>query len=284
MSIKKTDRLLDRFAYIETELFWGDGLTAGHLARTFSITRQMAQKIIDQYRSRQPKQMCYDAPRKRHKATDTFRPVFIRTSPHAFLDYLRGQALVGLFRDEQEWSELAVTDVDRLLRPELPLDPVRVVLTGLRNQIAVLVDYRKKELEPGSISTRVISPNHLVYTGGRYHVRAYCHMKQNYLDFVLSRIAHAEIVSIDWVSADYDKEWNEFAELRLKPNELLPASVQASLLRDYGKKSCGIWTIKCRKALLYYVRRQLLSEDSKYGMPLWCFIADESQQSERDCT
>ena len=275
MSMDNRDRLNERFAYIETELFWGDGLTAAQLARTFGISRQMAQKTINTYREQHPEQMRYAAQNKRHQATESFEPIFIRPSPHAFLDYLRGQALVGLYRDEQEWSDLVVTDMDRLLRPDLPLNSMRVLLAGLRCHKTVVVDYRKKDLEPESVSVRVISPNHLVFADERYHVRAYCHAKKRYLDFVLSRIAHAEPASDDWVSADFDKEWNEFTELRLKPNTALPASVQAAILRGFDKGNSGIRRIKCRKALAYYVSRKLLAENPKYGLPLWCLMSEE---------
>lgn len=267
--------LLDRFAYIETELFWGGGLTAGQLARTFDISRQMAQKTINQYREQYPQHMHYVPERKRHEATNSFVPAFIRTTPLAFLDYLRGHALVGLYRYEQEWSDLDVVDVDRHLRPDLDPDPAKIVLTALRCHKAVKIDYRKKDLEPGSISIRVISPNKLVFVDSRYHLRAYCHNKCRYLDFVLSRIAHAEPVYDDWIPSDYDKEWNEFVELRFQPNSELPISVHTAILNCYDNVVRGIRIIKCRKALAYYIIRELLSIDSKYGMPLWRQVIDE---------
>lgn len=275
MTSKNPDRLTERFAYIETELFWGDGLTAGQLASTFRITRQMAQKTINQYKEQCPGNMRYNASCKRHEATESFEPNFIRTNSPAFLDYLRGLALVGFYRDEQDWSDLAVTDVDRLLRPDLPLEIIRLVLAALRCHKSVVIDYRKKDLESGSNSMRVISPNHLIFADGRYHIRAYCHLKKRYLDFVLSRIAYAEESSQEWVPPDYDKEWNEFTLLRLEPNPSLPDSVQAAILRGFQKDECSVRTIKCRKALVYYISKKLLSEDSKYGMPLWCFAAKE---------
>jgi|WetSurMetagenome_2_1015567.scaffolds.fasta_scaffold08790_4 hypothetical protein len=275
MTLNNPERLLDRFAYIETVLFWGDGLTAGQLARTFDISRQMAQKIIEQYRKQHPRQMHYVASRKRHEAMDSFEPTYIRPSPLAFLDYLRGQALVGHYRDQQDWSDLAVTDVDRLLRPDLPLIPIRLVLAALRSHKTVMIDYRKKDLEPGSMSARVISPNHLVFADGRYHVRAYCHKKKSYLDFVLSRIAHAETASEDWVPSEYDGEWNEFTEMQLRPNPALPVSVQTAILRGFEKGKPGIRVMKCRKAVVHYVIRKLLADDQKYRLPLWCLVSQK---------
>ena len=177
----KTDfpeRYTERFAYIETELFWGDGVTAGQIASTFGLSRQIAQKVIDRYRKEHPGQIYYNAGQRRHIPTESFEPHYIRTSPIAFLDYLRGQALVGLYHEDQDWSDLAVVDVDRLLHPELPVPPIRTLLAALRRQEAVTIDYRKKDLKPGSVTTRVVSPHHLIFADGRYHIRAYCHQKE----------------------------------------------------------------------------------------------------------
>jgi hypothetical protein len=91
-------------------------------------------------------------------------------------------------------------------------------------------------------------------------------MGRSNLDFVLSRIAYAETTSEDWVSADYDKEWNEFIELRLEPNKDLPASVQAAILRGFEKGRHGIRIIRCRKALLYYINKKLFSAAQAAGV------------------
>lgn len=260
----------ERFAYIETELFWGEGITAGQLASTFSFSRQIAQKVIDRYREKHPGQMRYDARQRRHLPTASFEPSYIRTTPVAFLNYLRGQALVGLYRKDQDWSDLTVVDVDRWLRPELPIHTTRTVLAALRRQLSVMIDYRKKDLEPGAVTTRVISPHHLVFADDRYHVRSYCHNKGSYLDFVLSRIVHAEIATDEWISEAYDREWREFVEIRLKPNPALPTSVREAALKGFDMIGSGSRNIRTRKALLFYIKRRLLTIDRKYNEPLWC--------------
>lgn len=261
--------MAERFACIETELFWGDGVTAGSLAGTFGISRQAAQNIIDLYRQNYPGQMQYHPSRKRHEATAEFEPAFIRSNVHAFLDYLRGQALVGFYHEAQDWSDLHVTDVDRLLRPNLQLDIVRTVLAAHRRRQTVMIDYRSKGRDPESPSTSVISPNHLIFADDRYHIRAYCHKKDRHLDFVLSRVACAEPADAEWVSSENDAEWNEFVEVRLHPNPDLSSSAREALLKGFETKESGVRSITCRKALLFYIRRRLLADDPVYGMPLW---------------
>ena len=259
-----------RFEYIETQLFWGDGLTAGRLAQTFGVSRQAAQKVIDSYRGNFPGQMEYNPSHKRHEPSADFKPVFIRTSPISFLDYLRGQALIGHYREEQDWSDIEMTDVDRLLRPDLPIFPIKIVLSALLGHRVVSIDYHSKNREPGASITRSISPNHLIFADERYHIRAYCHKKHAFLDFVLSRISHAELTDEDWVPSTEDREWHYFVKLRFKPNPNLPESVRKAILRNYQNTEKGCRIIISRKALAFYIKRKLTeTEDPKYEMALW---------------
>jgi hypothetical protein len=54
-----------RFAFIETRLYWGEGVTARELAEVFGFARQTAQGVIEDYRRRHPEAIVFDASRKR---------------------------------------------------------------------------------------------------------------------------------------------------------------------------------------------------------------------------
>ncbi len=273
--VKKLDMSRQiRFEFIETRLFWGDGLTAAELAENFEITRQSAQGAIEEYRRRHPRQMTYDASRKRHIPDPSFEPRYIRPEPIRFLDYLRGQSLVGFYREEQGWSDIELTDVDRLLRPTLPLEPIRTVLSALLQKQVVHIDYRSKNRE--SAMVRSISPNHLVFADDRYHLRAYCHHQQFFLDFVLSRISRAEITNEEWVSSIEDAAWNTVVTLRFRPNPALPLEAREAILKHYETGESGRRMINCREAIAYYIKRKLLSSDNKFGMALWEMVDNQS--------
>ncbi|MDM8524306.1 WYL domain-containing protein [Desulfococcaceae bacterium HSG8] len=278
MKLDTPEKYLSRYEYIETQLCWGDGITAGELAKTFYISRQAAQKVIDDYRRLHPGQMEYNRYLKRHVATGSFEPVFIRDNPLFFLDYLRGQSLAGYYRLEQDWSDLEVTDIDRLLKPSLKSEPIKTVLSALRRQKVVNIDYRKKDSEFDSITARAISPNHLVFADSRYHIRAYCHLRNYFLDFVLSRILYAEISEdIEWVSSRDDNGWKESVSLYFKPNPELHESVQEAILRNYeNADEPEFRVIKCKKSLSFYIERKLCeTDDPKYKMPLWIIVKSE---------
>jgi len=266
-----------RFSYIETQLLWGDGLAANNLAKTFGLTRQTAQAAIDTYRQQYPGQMKYDGSLKRHIAEEDFEPHYIRGDAVAFLDYLRGQDLRAHYLEENDWSEIALTDMDRLLRPKLPRRIIQPILAALRHQHTLLIEYQP--VMPDHIRAREISPNHLVFANNRYHIHAYCHTAQKYLDFVLSRIIHVEPGSEDWVSSAGSIEWNERVTLHFRPNQELPREVQKTLLYGHPGSEKGVWEINCRKNEAFYIRRKLLKDfDNNRRMPLWIEIEKEGQK------
>lgn len=269
-------QIRERFEYIETRLLWGNGLTARELGETFDISRQAAQKVIEDYRDVFPGQMAYAPRLKRHIPEEGFQPRLIRKDPLSFLEYLRGQSLTGFFRDEPDWSEILVTDVDRLLKPKLVLDIMKPVFHALLHRKVVVIDYRKKKIGENENTIRAISPNHLVFADDRYHLRAYCHHKNAYLDFVLTRITDARISeNEEWVSSHGDKEWNGYMELRFKPNPDLPGSVRDSILKNYEFRNSGTRKVRCRKSLSFYIKKKLLADDMKYEKPLWVMTAEK---------
>jgi len=92
-----------------------------------------------------------------------------------------GGKICGL-TDEPDWSEIELTDVERLLRPKLPRQLIQPILAALPHQQTLIIEYQS--VMPYDIRVRVISPNHLFFANNRYHLHAYCHEKQQYLKFI----------------------------------------------------------------------------------------------------
>lgn len=258
---RDTDR---RFAYIETCLYWGNGLTAKQLGETFRIARQNAQASIEAYRRLHPGNMTYNRSSKIHEATNNFIPHYIHQEPRRYLNYLRGNSLANKFWEDEEWGGLQVHDVDTLFRPYLEREIVRKVVTAIQTQQALHLEYHAK----AGIQHLTIAPNHLAYASRRYHVRAYCYEWNKFIDLVLSRILSAEFSTEDWVSSEEDEDWNDYIELQFIPNPELPESVKETLLVDFRLDESS-YTISVRKALRAYVLREMERLDWKYNIPLW---------------
>ncbi len=253
-----------RFAYIETCLYWGLGITATQLGKVFTIARQNAQACLDAYRKQYPASMEYDPRQKRHKATTDFQPCYIKADPENYLHYLRGNQLSNAFWEDEEWEGLPVVDVDTLFRPYLDRDCVRLLMIAIQHRQVVTIYYHSK----ARTHYLTISPNNLVFASRRYHVRAYCHDWQRYIDVVLSRVLEANVSNEDWVSEEEDKDWISYIDLYFQPNPDLPAQMIDTLKTDFRLQS-NRHMIRTRVALRGYVLREMERIDWKYNMKLW---------------
>ncbi|SDY33797.1 WYL domain-containing protein [Allochromatium warmingii] len=261
--------MLRRFAFIETRLLWCGGVTAGELAKGFGLARQNAQQSIKAYCQRHPGQMEYDRSRRRHVRTATFEAQYVQNNVSRFLDYQRAISQVAHFYEESEWCDIPFIDADTLIKPIYDSNGVQTVLEGLRQQAVVEIEYWSKT----KTQTRLISPHHLVFADGRYHIRAYCHEALQYLDFVLTRVMTARLTKELWVSSDADKNWHLRKNLRFRINPNLPNSAQDAIRLDYiptGENFLEFQGI--RIALAYYIERRLCRKDWLFEIPLWEII------------
>lgn len=262
----------ERFAYIETCLYWSGGVTAPQLAEAFGIDRRNAQTVIAQYREKYPQQLIYNESAKRHEPSESFQPYFIKTDPHLYLDYLRGSYLVGKFIDYSTWTDLSVVNVDDSFRTAIDNKMVKSIINAVQLKQALIIEYHAK----AKWHYLTISPHRLVYASRRYHVRAYVHEWNNYIDVVLSRIYSVKPTEQFWVSDDGDEKWQTFIELKFQPNPALPEQFINTLKVDYYDFSMdkslldkGLLIIKTRKALEGYILREMERADWRYKMPLW---------------
>lgn len=260
----KSDTMM-RFAFIETRVYWGGGLTAQQLATAFGLSRPHAQTVIDEYCRLHPHSLRFDPKRRRQIAGPGFEPHYIRAAPALFLDYVRGQTLTTYYLENADWVDTPFEDVERLLTPRLQRRPLQAALQGLHEQKAVILHYRAKT---GS-SLREVSPHHLVFANNRYHLRVFCHITGHFLDFVLSRILHSELSTTPWVSSRDDHEWNKIVTLIFQLNTQLSPEAQDALRCDFMLDDRDSLSIRCRQALALYVRRHMLAMDEQLQMPRW---------------
>jgi len=263
--------ILRRFAFIEARLLWAGGVTAKELAEAFGIARQNAQRSIAAYAERHPGQLHHDKTQRCQAPTENFKPQYIREGVSRFLDYQRAASYTAHFYDEPGWSDLPFTDADALARPLFDQDAVRTALTALRRRSVVVIGYWAMS---GARSRR-ISPHHLAYADGRYHLRAYCHETEKFRDFNLTRIVTGELSDEEWVSGSTDRGWHERVDLEFEINPQLPDDAKAALQQEHIKT--GETTLRVpgvRRAIAFYVKRRFARIDGRYGLPLWCLATN----------
>lgn len=111
---------------------------------------------------------------------------------------------------------------------------------------------------------RLIAPHTLIYTGMRWHVRAFCEKNQAYRDFVLSRLRGVPEVMDDMTEhgIEGDVEWNTEVPVIIIPDERLAPAQKAIIETDYGMVE-GTLEIMSRQALVKYVLQRYQIDPKK---------------------
>jgi predicted DNA-binding transcriptional regulator YafY len=83
-------------------------------------------------------------------------------------------------------------------------------------------------------------------------VRAYCHERNDYRDFILSRIDRTpQPVDTSAPSVVNDKQWNEVISITLVPNTQLTDNQKTLVEKDYGMPE-GRLQLRVRQSLAHY--------------------------------
>ena len=252
MSDTRWEQLL-RYRFIEIVALWEGRLTTRHLCDVFNIGRQQASKDINNYkRSIAPGNLEYDATAKGYRPSASFTPRVSRGETEEYLDILAGmsdmQQVLGHLPD-------AFTGTEVLAVPGRHVPPaiLRPLIHAARTQCRVEVDY--VSLNRPDREGRIIVPHTLVWTGLRWHVRAWCEKNQDYRDFVLSRFrGEPELMDHSMHSVDQDTEWQTHLTLEIAPDPRLTTEQQTVVAHDYGMTDQR-WTLSVRAKLLPYLLR-----------------------------
>ncbi len=240
-----------RYRLIETIAWWEGRLTTGHLMLSFGISRQQASKDINTYLNEHaPKNLIYDRQLKGYKPSKTFQPLFIDGSASAYLHLLdqnrdRAPHIEGLALAYAHTEVLQVPD--RSIHPQI----LRPILRACREGLRLETEY--VSLAHPEAEIRVMTPHTLVFTGMRWHVRAYCEKNREYRDFVLSRFrGEPDLMGASDNGRDADEAWNAPVTVLIEPDTRLNAAQQAVIAADFGMVD-GQLPIETRGALVAYV-------------------------------
>ncbi|WP_312942251.1 helix-turn-helix transcriptional regulator [Stutzerimonas balearica] len=240
-----------RYRLIETVAWWEGRLTTGHLMQSFGISRQQASKDINTYLNEHaPKNLTYDRHLKGYKPAKNFRPLFIDGSASAYLHLLdqnrmRAPHIEGLALAYAHTEVLQVPD--RSIRPEV----LRPILQACREGLRLETEY--VSLANPAVEIRVMAPHTLVYTGMRWHVRAYCEKNREYRDFVLSRFrGEPDLMDVSEHTREQDEAWNTPVTVLIEPDARLSPAQKAIIEVDFGMAD-GQLPVETRGALVQYV-------------------------------
>jgi predicted DNA-binding transcriptional regulator YafY len=198
--------------------------------------------------------MDYNRGAKVYLAAKDFTPIFASTNSAGFLNELLALERGLLTKETMPlgWApEVSVAPV-----PSRPLSAnlLAALLQAVRDKASLSIGYQSMS-SPEPVA-RVISPHAFAHDGSRWHVRAWCHMRGQYRDFVIGRILEASPSELASPPITGDLAWLNVLELVISPHPNLSAGQRRVIELDYGMEN-GEARISCREALLFYVVKHL---------------------------
>jgi hypothetical protein len=256
---------LQRLEFIEFRLLWEGRVNRSDLIGAFGISVPQSTLDFREYLERASGNMDYDKRRKFYFPTAAFKPKFISASAEGYLSQLLALQTSGeIQRPLALIGDIPPFDILPTMERRVDVDTLQKLLKATRGGLSLEINYQSLASE--SPGWRRISPHALVSDGSRWHVRAFCHIKKQFRDFVLGRIINIRNEQPSEVFQADDEEWNETVSVSIAPNPALSADQQKIIERDYAMKQ-GISVITIRKALLFYLERQLKIDEGDEKPP-----------------
>lgn len=246
--------LESRLQFIDFRLRWERRINRMDLTEHFGISVPQASLDIAKYMELAPNNLTYDRSFKTYTAAPNFHPLYQRSSAQHYLAELLATKM-GVIEPAASFIGSA-PEADWAPSPWRTINEqtVEAVVRAIRQQEAIWVSYQSMTSMDESV--RLLSPHALGNDGFRWHMRAFCHKRQRFSDFVLARILRIDGFEASQVDSNQDSHWQTVLTLVLAPHPDLPAAKKRVLELDYGMEG-GQVKLPCRQAFLYYTLRRL---------------------------
>ncbi len=236
-----------RLEEIERCLFWNGQVSRIDLISSFGISSQQASTDLKKYMELQPDCLRYSHSQRVYTPTASFNPHLTRPSMSDYMAWSAGHTR-------------AIMDIPVPHR-EPNAEIVRGLTMARHTEQSIEIAYQS--LTWDRTSSRFITPHAIISDGQRYHVRAYCHTREDFRDFVITRIKSTGIFSDPGPGKNDDEDWNTKVILRLKAHPDLPASHITMLEMEYDMQD-GELRMPVRLALLRYTLLRLRIDEFTY--------------------
>lgn len=245
-----------RLEFIEFCLFWDGQLQRSDITERFNVSVPQASSDISTYQKVTQDNIRYDASLKRYVPTENFTCQFLKPNAERYLTQLRAIA-DGVIDKNDTWiSHLPYSDA--LIIPQRKVDPyiLRDMLLAIKKEQSIDILYQSMNPDCPEPMWRRITPHSFGFDGLRWHVRAFCHMANQFKDFVLSRCSGVKDFSNAGALRDDDIEWNTFFEVIIIPDPNLSEGHQKAIASDYCMQD-GKLILPVRRALLFYFDKRM---------------------------
>jgi hypothetical protein len=256
-----------RLEFIEYRLCWNNHINRKDLVNFFGISVPQSSLDLSRYIEMAPNNLEYDRHNKVYNKSSKFKPIYPDIcSPTAYLNDILLNATGKMNPNFNYLDKCPSIACFNPPKRKISFEILSQIVYCILHKMSVRITYQSmSSLEP---SSRLISPHALGYDGIRWHVRAFCHEKNEFRDFVLSRILTTGKMELSPVDANEDMKWNFVISLHIGANPELPEAQRIAIEMDYGMEN-GEVIYKCRQALLFYTLKtlRLSPEDEEDKLP-----------------
>lgn len=235
-----------RLEFVERILYWRGFINRRDLMERFGISGPQATNDLMKYGGVAPGNCGYNVRSKRYEAAEGMRLVMVE--PDFGLDVADlgaamwpGDLVDGVLWAEQPMRAAKVAYFQRL---------VRAIHRGRS------VEVKYYSMHSGTVRWRRISPRAFGNDGLRWHVRAWCHEREAFQDFVVSRMQGVRQPQPCAVRDLEDTDWKAVVRMEIEPNAELDAGRRKALEMDYGMRR-GLLRLSVRRAMIVYTARRL---------------------------
>ena len=251
-----------RLQFIDFRLQWERRINRKDVTEFFKISVPQASADISRYVDLAPGNLEYDTSSRTYIASIGFTPLFESTGPRQYLSQLLALER-KILTDDQTFLSFR-PPVASVPLPSRTIESKTLVLMLRAVAERSMLEICYQSIARDEKQERYISPHAFGYDGVRWHVRAYCHLRRGFRDFVFGRILSADRLKASPIDPANDLEWNTNVELILMPDASLTPEQRKGVEADYGMED-GTVTIACRQAMLFYTLRTLNFEMN--GLP-----------------
>lgn len=254
-----------RLILLETTLLLVGWIRVLAIMNTFGISRAQASKDFQIYLRLRPDNLKYNKSAKYYEVGVDFSPLLLTGKTSELLSVFHSPHTPNppvLSLSAYLPNAAAISPLDR----EIDLNIFSLISGAAFNHQKIRVQYQSlNQTEP---QERILSPHTLVFSGYRWHIRAYSDYHQQYRDFVLARIKGTpELLSDKSESSINDTDWHTPVSIIIGVHPDLPENHKQVIAEDYGMINHQI-EINIKGALVnYFLKLMHLEPNQEHPDP-----------------
>ena len=249
-----------RLILLETTLLMVGWIRVQAIMETFGISRAQASKDFQIYQLARPNNLRYNKSAKYYEVGEGFSPLLLTGKTSELLSVFHTPHTPNppvLSLSAYQPNAAAISPLDR----EIDLTIFRLISCAAYNHRKIRVRYQSlTQPEP---QERVLSPHTLVFSGYRWHLRAYSDYHRQYRDFVLARIKGVpELLNEVSEPETGDADWHMEVPVIIGVHPDLPENHKQVIAEDYGMTDHQV-EVNIKGALVNYFLKLMHLEPSR---------------------